>query len=352
MNRLPIRWMHIHAMVREARHCVALLGLTCSTADKPPVPSGADQPGVLVLQNASKSFVESDFRRLVPSGQHIKGWKGEGDILKSIPSPRPLMFIPTFYSSMSPCSQLAPVIPGRDPQTLSPLGFYYLVFSSASSAKTFRDHVMRLHLLARTHTPRSLNAPIPPPPGYLINGEDVYASLQTYALVPPSQTLALRPLHPPLSRSVQHLIDRGAYGRIVTGHDTNARTAMLHIEGGHHHFTTNDIRKMIETDGKSAGRNMRWKVAGSLHVAITEVDAPPATAEDDETVTGLVVDGEVTAEEEAWQGKGRRWPVKWLIRFEDEAEARRFARRWHKRNMPGSEDDADGLLPILNVEVV
>ena len=37
---------------------------------------------VLVLQRASKSLVESDFRRIVPKGQHIDGWKGPGDIIK------------------------------------------------------------------------------------------------------------------------------------------------------------------------------------------------------------------------------------------------------------------------------
>lgn len=37
---------------------------------------------VLVVSRASKSLVESDFRRLVPRGQHIDGWRGPGDILK------------------------------------------------------------------------------------------------------------------------------------------------------------------------------------------------------------------------------------------------------------------------------
>ena len=36
---------------------------------------------VLVLQCASKSLVESDFRRIAPKGMHIDGWTGPGDIL-------------------------------------------------------------------------------------------------------------------------------------------------------------------------------------------------------------------------------------------------------------------------------
>lgn len=37
---------------------------------------------VLVLSRASKSLVESDFRRLIPRGKHIENWCGPGDILK------------------------------------------------------------------------------------------------------------------------------------------------------------------------------------------------------------------------------------------------------------------------------
>ena len=37
---------------------------------------------VLVVSRASKSLTESDFRRLVPRGQHIDEWRGPGDILK------------------------------------------------------------------------------------------------------------------------------------------------------------------------------------------------------------------------------------------------------------------------------
>ena len=38
---------------------------------------------LLVLQTASKSLVESDFRRIAPKGHHID-WTGPGDILKGL----------------------------------------------------------------------------------------------------------------------------------------------------------------------------------------------------------------------------------------------------------------------------
>lgn len=37
---------------------------------------------VLALEIASKSLIESDFRRIAPKGKHIDDWTGPGDILK------------------------------------------------------------------------------------------------------------------------------------------------------------------------------------------------------------------------------------------------------------------------------
>ena len=42
-----------------------------------------DNPTVLVLSGASRSLVESDFRRIAPKGMHIEEWRGLGNILKS-----------------------------------------------------------------------------------------------------------------------------------------------------------------------------------------------------------------------------------------------------------------------------
>lgn len=39
---------------------------------------------VLVIRRASRSLIESDFRRVAPKGQHIDDWKGLGDILRGI----------------------------------------------------------------------------------------------------------------------------------------------------------------------------------------------------------------------------------------------------------------------------
>jgi len=41
---------------------------------------------VLALQIASKSLIESDFRRIAPKGKHINDWTGPGDIVKGSPA--------------------------------------------------------------------------------------------------------------------------------------------------------------------------------------------------------------------------------------------------------------------------
>ena len=40
------------------------------------------QLALLVLQIASKSLVDGDFRRITPRGKHIDDWTGPGDIIK------------------------------------------------------------------------------------------------------------------------------------------------------------------------------------------------------------------------------------------------------------------------------
>ena len=45
--------------------------------------SNGQEVALLVLHNASTSLTETDFRRIVPRGKHIKEWRSEGEILES-----------------------------------------------------------------------------------------------------------------------------------------------------------------------------------------------------------------------------------------------------------------------------
>lgn len=63
---------------------------------------GRTETTAMVFRNASKSLCEDDFRRVVPKGKHIEGWKGQGDILKgwfylhSIPTLRLITLSPIY----------------------------------------------------------------------------------------------------------------------------------------------------------------------------------------------------------------------------------------------------------------
>ncbi|KAI9848229.1 MAG: hypothetical protein M1838_000617 [Thelocarpon superellum] len=252
------------------------------------------EPTVLALQHASPSLAESDFRRIIPGGKHIKGWKDEAKLLK--------------------------VITGRDPQTLTPLGFYYLLFASPSSAKAYRDRVMYLHRIARTYTPQSLESPLPPPPGYMIDGEDAHALLHSYNLVPPSQNLVLRLLTPPFPRHLQQLIHHGGYSRVKMRNCGADHTVLLYVTGAQ--LRTWSIQRMIEEDGRN-NRNALWRLAGGTH-GITEMNSPVFNEPEAE-------EGE---EDDMAYPTSVRGQSRWLLEFEDRAEALRFVRAWHKRPFP------------------
>jgi hypothetical protein len=150
------------------------------------------QSSVLVLLNASKNLTEEDFRRLIPKGEHLDGWRMEqGDILN--------------------------VIPGRNLATLEQENYYYLVFSSPLSAFVYQGHATRISRLAAEQTPDSLHTALAPTPGYMLNGIDVYAAIQAYTLTSSTQTLNLRQLKPPLSPLLSS-VSESDLGRPTTPH--------------------------------------------------------------------------------------------------------------------------------------
>ena len=234
------------------------------------------------------------------------------------------------------------MIPGRDARTLAPLGSYYILFSSPSSAHAYREHAIRLHRLARTHTQQSLHSPLPPPPGYIIDGEDLHALLQSYNLMPPSQKLQLKVLPTPYTPAVQQLIRHGGYSRVKLRNGTTDNTVLLHVDGPW--LSTGAIQKMIEVDGRQR-RNMSWRKVGG-EGAISLLDAPVASQESGEDVDEI--------DRDTSQSKVRQSPPRWLIEFEDEDEARSFVRAWHKRPVPTASVDSNPgeSIPIVNAELV
>ncbi|KAI9700637.1 MAG: hypothetical protein M1836_002004 [Candelina mexicana] len=263
---------------------------------------------VLLLGCASKSLVEEDFRRISPKGKHVEGWKVEGDILK--------------------------VIPLRDPTTLEPLGQYFLLFSSPSSAYAYFNHVRQQHQISRTHTPRSLASPIAPPPGYLVDGQDIHALLQDYALKPPSQNLNLKRLKSPLTPYIRDLVNQGGYAQLIASESKSEFPILFSTDGSQP--STNAITEAISHDGRNRG--LPWALSTSKNaIKKLEDQTPPQPATEDaqENTDSSHVDASSIDEPEKTPNHQSRYKQpRWIISFQNEAEAQRFVRMWHRREFP------------------
>ena len=66
----------------EGSHSGHLNGLNTASKEASDDAKSHKKTTLLVLELASKSLVESDFRRVAPKGAHIDGWTGPGDILR------------------------------------------------------------------------------------------------------------------------------------------------------------------------------------------------------------------------------------------------------------------------------
>ncbi|KZF21203.1 hypothetical protein L228DRAFT_248984 [Xylona heveae TC161] len=247
---------------------------------------------ILVLYSASKSLNEDDFRRLSPSGKHIDGWRNMGDIAK--------------------------IIPGRDPKTLRQQEHYYLIFSRPASAAVYEENVQRLHKMAKTHAPHSPLSTIAPPPGYLIDGEDAYALLQSYAVIPPWQDLNLRMLVPPMSKHVNKLLQHGGYEALTEGNKAG-RAVLFSVEG--YSPSTGLVRDTLAREERVRG--LAWELDREDGAEISKL-----------TNSGPVPMPEPEADTDDLSGQAVVSQDQWIITFKREVEARRFVRAWHRRAFP------------------
>ncbi|KAL8843062.1 MAG: hypothetical protein Q9176_002365 [Flavoplaca citrina] len=264
-------------------------------------------PAILVLNRASKSLVDADFRRIAPKGRHIDEWTGPGDILK-----------------------------GRNRSTFQQTNSYFLLFPNPAYARTYQNHVIKLHQMSQDHTPTSLHSPLPPPPGTIVEGEDVHTLLQDYALCPPSQRIKIISMFSPFGAAYRRLIEYHGYPQLTEPVDWTGRAVLFWVEG--HYPTTNAVKDAIDQDGRERGLQWGAKV-GNRYVEKLELSTEMAkdleNGEDSEPVAR------------------RRSESRWIVKLGDENEARRFVRTWHRRPFPLPSDHVRGEKPpIVNAELL
>lgn len=274
---------------------------------------------VLKLQHCSTALTEADFRRLIRQGKHIEGWVQGGDI--------------------------AQVIPGRDPVSLARRPFYWLLFSTHDAAVAYQANANRIHYLAARHTPSSVFSAVPPPPGVLENGEDLHALIQSYTLYPPSLKLPLNMVLQPYEPFLRAVVEQGGYRPIVDDREEKLHKVLLWIEGQEPHPFT--LHNSIQKDGAEKG--LIWGIAGAQKgikrlADLTDIQklSRPSSEPDGQTeIRQEIID---------------RVYNRWIIEFETERMARRFARAWHRRRLPIAGDKGDwkddSTVRMCNTEVL
>lgn len=175
------------------------------------------------------------------------------------------------------------------------------------------------------HSPSSLTSAIPPPPGYLIEGEDVHALLQSYALIPPSQDLELRVMMRPFaSKTIDSIARHLDYPQLTTPDGASRHRVLLHVDGPQP--TRFAIREAIGVDANERG--MGWGLVEGEN-AIVKVEALAGNENDVRGQEGDAAGGE---------GEGgldlRPKLNRFVVSFESDLEAQRFARTWHMRPLP------------------
>ncbi len=230
----------------------------------------------------------------------------------------------------------------RDPHTLEPLGEYLLLFSSPSSSHAYWNHVRQQHQLSRVHTPNSLSTQLAPPPGYLVDGQDVHALLQDYALKPPTSQLRLRRLESPLPPHLRNLVNQGGYPELISSETNSSYPILFTVDGAQPSYY--DIKQAIHQDGKDRG--LMWTALTSKNsIRKFETATPKSEDEADENI----FDGREKAPSYA-----RYKPARWILSFQSEAEAQRFVRTWHRREFPlprGSSTYGEPP-PMINAEIL
>ncbi|KAG9962070.1 hypothetical protein KCU61_g5099, partial [Aureobasidium melanogenum] len=303
--------------------------------------------GVLMLRNASKTLVEDDFTRLIPQGLHIEGWTlDQADIVK--------------------------VVPGRNTSTLERANFYFILFSSRAAMNAYRTHVISLHSLASRHVQSSLTSPIPPPPGYHLNGQDIDSLLQTYTLLPPSRVLHLLPLPMQLSPSIVDIIHNLGYPDIVKGPLREPYIVMIRLEGPQLPITmVKGVLGKVERE-----RRIPWnREFGDLSYRTWDPkpkNISPFSANNrldkggtkirnhwlEEIEELAEMDNPMEEEDDFDRRAGGRERRKarqsYLFGFDSEDAALTFVQYWHRRplDMSGMNFDSDDIAPVVDAELL
>ena len=273
---------------------------------------------------------------MIPSGQHIKGWRHEGNILKGI--------CLSYVENKAFANLRRKVIAERDPLTLQSRGSYFLLFATQSSAQAYEERLAYLHRLARKNTPTGIGPVIYPPPGLIQDGEDVHAALQSYTILAPSSDPKVDRLVSPFRPQLQHLIDTGGYDRIVARGSTECTSVLVQLEPSPRITSSHHVVQRLIAINKVSDRPVPWKLSSDKLAINPLTSFRRAYADNDTDIF----------DEGGNEPSLRRHVTGWVLTFERAVEARRFVRAWHHQPAPPQpgEDSAEGEEPVVNAVIL
>ncbi|KAH8601653.1 hypothetical protein B0O99DRAFT_196904 [Bisporella sp. PMI_857] len=246
---------------------------------------------VLLLTGASANLAESDFFRATPKGEHIEGWT----------------------------TGIVKVIQGRDANTLKPLSHYFVLFSSEAAARAYLDQTHRLHKLARNHTSLVLPGTIPYPNFDPESSTDKDLNdIRSFSLFPGQGRFSMRPIKRPFTSAMKKLLNNGGIKPLMDLQLNGEGVVLFSLQAGM--ISAREVHDIIEADGKH--RNLRWSLVQGR--GIQEIEELMWVDRDEEQQRDLIA---------RRKGAYTR-PSSYVLSFTDRFEARRFAREWHRRQLP------------------
>lgn len=293
-----------------------------------------EEISVLQLAYCSTELMEVDFVRLIPGGKHIEGWRRGGEFFK--------------------------IIPGRDPLSMERMPFYYLLFKSPEAALAYQNNAARLHKLCTRHQSKHMLSAVPAPKGFLEDGEDIDKAILSYNLAPTEHPLHLSMLMQPYSPALRSLVEQGGYNPIVPEFDERQQRiwkVLMHIEG--YEPSPLDLFKIFNDDAWRHGvpLPLRTESMDSIHrlrdivnlkirtksiasvnpraAYTTTTPAPQKPVFEDAMIQSLMAGvEEQSSATQINQFVMNRVYNRWVIDFDEETAARRFATHWHRRLLP------------------
>ncbi|KAI2636159.1 hypothetical protein GGS21DRAFT_514828 [Xylaria nigripes] len=285
-------------------------------------PTAFEAKAMLVLSAASKSLLESDFLRLGAKGKHLEGWIG--GILK--------------------------VVQARDPDTLEAKGHYFILFDSHEAALIYKERLEYLWQIGKAYVPGAhhkhshmIQWSLPARLHQSAQGEDIAELVRAFTLIPPSQrhNIALSRVSP---EKIAELYVDGGFVEQLANRIGSPFQVLIRLEGGR--LTVDTLRHAIEEDGIQ--RNLPWRISDLENGILPFGKAFTKDKEESDTKkqkkksnkkkeqTGespndptKIIDNVIYETFE----KQEKWYPRFVIPFMDKAEAYRFVRSWHRREL-------------------